>query len=94
MTEGAGGPGEAPAVLTLQIEGGPGEPERVLQIARAGSGRVRVREWSGADWGAGAPERDVPAAEVLALVERAVAERRRVSEELYRIRHWLAGTAL
>jgi hypothetical protein len=79
-------------VLVVQIEGGGGEPERILRIAPPKSGRVLVHEWTSTDASDSPPSvRETEAQEILALVERAARSRRRMSEELYRIRRWLAG---
>ena len=81
--------------LSVQVEGaGRDAPTRLYVIGRPAGGRVHVREWRGDDWSAGPLERDVLAADLYAEIERAWNERRRVSEELYRIRHWLEGTVL
>jgi hypothetical protein len=80
--------------LTVQVEGDRHEAVRLYVIGRPAAGRVHVREWRGEDWTAGPLERDVDAADLLAEIERAHQQRRRVSEEMYRVRHWLQGTAL
>lgn len=77
--------------LSVQVEGTAREGTRLYEIARPHGGRVRVREWRGEDWSAGPLEREVDAGDLLAEFERAYRERRRVTEELYRIRLWLEG---
>ena len=80
--------------LSVQVEGDAREAMRLYVIGRPAAGRVHVREWRGEDWTAGPLERDVDAADLLAEIERAYQQRRRVSEEMYRVRHWLQGTVL
>jgi hypothetical protein len=85
-------PHDSPEILTVQVEGRGAEPERLVLIERPSRGRVRVREW--ADGWTGSPsERELPVEELYAGFERAVRARRRVSEELARIRAWLDGHA-
>lgn len=81
------------ATLSVQVEGAGREPTRLYVIGRPVAGRVQLREWRGDDWTAGPLEREVDAADLYREIERAYEERRRVSEELYRIRLWLAGNA-
>ena len=75
--------------LTVQVVGGGGEPERLLKISRPRQGLVRVREWTSDGWGQPPVERELAADALLEALERASRERRRISEELYRIRRWL-----
>lgn len=85
------------ATLTVQIAGGrnsaPGafgavEPDTVLVLDRPSAGRVAVREFPAP----GAPlAYDARAEDVLARVERAVGDGRRVSTDVYAVREWLAG---
>lgn len=77
--------------LTIQVGGGDGEPERLLIVGRPADGRVSVREWVGAGFGGAPLEREMEARELLAQLERAVSQRRQVSEELYRIRDWFGA---
>ena len=77
--------------LSVQVEGSGREITRLYVMSRPEAGRVRVREWRGDDWSAGPLEREVDAAALLAEFERAHKERRRMSEELYRLRLWLEG---
>jgi hypothetical protein len=75
--------------LTVQVQGGRGEPERVIVLSRPRDGMVDVREFAiGGDEGG---RRDYTCAcdEVLATIERAVRNRRRVSEDLSTVRRWL-----
>ncbi len=76
--------------LVVQIEGGHGEPERLLHISPPVGGRVLVREWSSEAGGFTPEERD--AAELLDQLEATWRSRRRMSEDLHRIRLWLNGT--
>ena len=87
---GASGPEE----LAVQVAGGDGEPERLLMVARASPGRVRVREWTTATWNRAPDEREMDAETLYATLENAVRRGRRVSEDLYRVRAWLSGTSL
>ena len=81
-------PSGVPDTLDVQLEGARGEPETVLRISRPRAGVVRVAEFPAP----GAPrEYEASAAEVLARVERAARERRRVGTELYAVRRWLQG---
>ena len=83
-----------PEELAVQVAGGDGEPERLLMLSHAGRGLVRVREWTGESWNRPPEEREVERDALYATLEHAVRRGRRVSEELYRIRAWLAGTSL
>ena len=88
-------PDESAETLSVQVEGkGRDEPTRLYVMERPRGRRIRVREWRGDDWTAGPLERDVDTADLLAEFERAEQQRRRISEEMYRIRHWLEGTVL
>ena len=83
-------PGEP--TLSVQVEGTGREGMRLYVISRPTAGRVHVREWRGEDWSAGPLEREMDAAALYTELERAHRERRRMSEELYRLRLWLEGT--
>ena len=74
--------------LVVQVGGGAGEPERLLHISRPVQGLVRVREWTSDDWNTPL-ERELSADALLRAIEEAARQRRRLSEELYRIRRWL-----
>jgi hypothetical protein len=75
--------------LTVQVQGGRGEPERVIILSRPRDGMVDVREFAiGGDAG-GSSDYTCACDDVLATVERAVRERRRVSEDLATVRRWL-----
>ena len=87
-----GAPDDASAILTVQVEGRGDEPERLVLIERPSRGRVRVREWA-ERWNGLPSERELSVEELYAGFERAVRARRRVSEELARIRAWLDGHA-
>ena len=78
-------------VLTVQVGGGQGEPERLLHVSRPVGGLVRVREWTSEGWGAPPTERELSADALLNALERAAQQRRRLSQEIYRIRQWLTG---
>ncbi len=75
--------------LTVQVVGGGGEPERLLRISRPVNGLVRVREWTSEGWGQPPLEREMSADALLRALEEAARQRRRLTEELYRIRRWL-----
>ena len=78
--------------LSVQVEGTGREGMRLFVIGRPIAGIVHVREWRGEDWSGGPLEREMDAAALYAEFERAHRERRRISEELYRLRLWLEGT--
>jgi len=80
--------GDPADTLALQIGGGGDEPERLLHIARPVNGLVRLREWTSADWGTPL-EREMSADALLNAIERAAQQRRRMNQELYRVRRWL-----
>ena len=92
----AGGAGDSsgtPMVqetLTVQVAGSRDRPERLLIISRPHGGRVHVRSWQSGQWGAPV-DQDVGTRELFSELERAVSERRRVSEDVYRLRLWLLG---
>lgn len=74
--------------LSVQVDGGRGEPTRVYVLTRSRGGLVEVREFRA---GCAALEYTASADELLALFERAHRERRRMSESVYGIRLWLDG---
>ena len=77
--------------LSVQVAGGKGEPEKLFVLARPRAGSVDVREFRfGGDQGTPL-EYAASADELLAGFERAHAQRRRLSEDLHRIRRWLDG---
>ena len=78
--------------LSVQVEGSAREGMRLYVMSKPSGGLVRVREWRGEEWSAGPLDREVEASALYAEFERAYRERRRVSEELYRLRLWLEGT--
>ena len=84
-----GDEGAGPDVLQLQVEGGSGQPERMLIVSRPIGDRVRVREWNSAGTADASTERDCSIDEIVALVVHANRERRRVSVDLVTIRQWL-----
>jgi hypothetical protein len=79
--------------LSVQVQGAAGEPERLFVLSRASrDGDVEVREFRFAAGDTAGPlEYTARASDVLATFERAHRERRRVSEDMYRIRNWLGG---
>ncbi len=77
--------------LTVHLGSGAGEPERLLRISRPVDGLVRVREFSSDDWSTPF-ERELSAEALLRAMEEAARQRRKLSEELYRIRLWLTGS--
>ena len=54
----------APEELPVFIMGPGADPERLILLGRPEAGRVRVREWSGADWSAPPVEREVACGEI------------------------------
>jgi hypothetical protein len=75
--------------LSVQVQGGDGEPEKLFVLSRPRDGVVEVRELRfGAEHGTPA-EYSASAAELYDAFVRAQRERRRVSEDLNRIRRWL-----
>jgi hypothetical protein len=77
--------------LTVQVEGTAREGLRLYVMGKPRAGMVHLREWRGEDWSAGPLEREIEASALYAEFERAHRERRRMSEELYRLRLWLEG---
>ena len=77
--------------LVVLVDAGAGEGEYMLGLARPERGTVHVREWSGGNWAGPPVERDLPTGEVLARLQRAYDQRRRISAELLRVRAWLDG---
>ena len=84
-------PTDSPGMLTVLVAGDGCEPERLLMIARPWGGRVRIREWDTTSWNAEPREHESDVETLWASFERAQRQRRRVSEELPRIRAWLDG---
>jgi hypothetical protein len=77
--------------LVVQVGGGRDEPERLLHISRPVDGLVRVREWTSESWNVPPAERELSARALLRAIEEAARQRRRLSEELYRVREWLGA---
>jgi hypothetical protein len=77
--------------LSVQVQGGHGEPERLFVLSRRhGDHVVEVREFRFAEGETAGPlEYTSSAADLLATFERAHRDRRRLSEEMHRIRNWL-----
>jgi hypothetical protein len=80
--------------LTVQMQAGAGEPERVMMLSRAREGIVEVREWTTENWGSAPREYRATGDELYDMFEQAQRSRGRLSEELYRIRLWLDGVDL
>ena len=76
--------------FTVQVDGGRGEPPRLLVLTRSRGDLVEVREIRP---GCAPVEYTATGDELLALFERAHRDRRRMSESLYGIRLWLDGLA-
>ena len=88
----AGSPaGAAPEALSVLVAGDGCEPERLLVLARPRAGRVKVREWTTQSWNAEPREHEADVDALWQAFERAYRQRRRLSEELPRIRAWLDG---
>lgn len=78
--------------LTLSVAAARGTPERLLLIGRPDErGVVRVREWTSRGWNTEGDDYDIDAEELLAGLERDFSARRALSEDIYRVRHWLTG---
>ena len=75
--------------LVVQVGGGRDEPERLLHISRPKDGLVRVREWTSEAWNVPPLERELSARALLGALEDAARQRRRLSQELARVRQWL-----
>jgi hypothetical protein len=77
--------------LTLRVSGNAATPERLLLVGKPREGQVHVREWTSNSLNTAGEEYRTSAGGLLADIERAYAARRPVSEEMYRVRAWLAG---
>jgi hypothetical protein len=77
--------------LTLRLGGSGDTPERLLLIGRPIDGQVRVREWTSNSWNTEGEDYDADPTALLEDIERAFDARQPVSEEMYRVRQWLAG---
>ena len=93
MSEGMGTTGsiEGAESLSVQVQGAKGDPERLLVLSRPKRGLVEVREFRYGCAQAAPLEYTASAEELYATFETAQKRRRRLSEELYRIRLWLDG---
>lgn len=80
------------ASLSVQVGGGRGEPERLFVLSRPRGGQVDVREFRFGSEELAPREYTAAPHELLEAFERAHGERRRLSEDLYRIRLWLEGS--
>jgi hypothetical protein len=78
--ESGGGP------LSVQVDGGRGEPSRVYVLSRSRGGLVEVREFRP---GCAPLEYTATTDELSTVFARAHRERRGMSESLYAIRLWL-----
>jgi hypothetical protein len=77
--------------LTVQVQGGRGDPERVFVLSRPRNDLVEVREF-GSSCAAAAPRSYTESTDILLrLFEKAVKQKRRVSQEMYLIRQWLGA---
>jgi hypothetical protein len=76
--------------LTLHIEGSASSPDRVLVLERPRAGMVPVREQV---IPGGTRAYEATPAELIAEVDGALREGRRVSVEPYLLRQWCAGRA-
>ena len=91
MREPDEGPHREADHLVVQVDRGGDEAEYMLMISRPADGRVRVREWSPANWASEPPETELAVDEVYARLARADRQRRRISVEMPRVRAWLGG---
>ena len=79
--------------LPIIVAGGTGEPEGLVLVGRPAAGRVRIRQWSGGDWGRAAVERTVTTDALLDELEDLQRAGRRLNQSVYAIRLWLSGAA-
>ena len=79
----------APEHLVVRVDGGPGDTNYTLMIARPHAGRVRVQEWTEANRAGAAHAAVLSIDDVYARLERAFEARRRINVDLGRIREWL-----
>ena len=77
--------------LSVQVQGGHGEPERLYVLSRPRDGVVDVREFRFGTADAGPLEYRAAAFELYDVFAHAQRHRRRLSEELSRIKLWLDG---
>jgi hypothetical protein len=76
--------------LPLFIMGPGPNPERLILIGRPAGGRVRVREWTGADWSAPSREREIECTELADAVDEAIRSGRQLNQSPQLVRRWLA----
>ena len=77
--------------LTVQVQGGRGDAERVFVLSRPRNDLVEVREF-GSSCAAAAPRNYTASTdELLRVFRQAVKQRRRVSQEMYLIERWLSS---
>lgn len=75
--------------LPILIAGDAERPERLVLLSRPDGGRVSVREWTSSDWSRPPAARTMESRELLAELEQAIRQGRRVNQEIYAVRHWL-----
>lgn len=80
-----------PDVLSVQVAGDTHEPDRLMLISRPHGGEVTVREWTSKEWNSEPSERRMDAHVLYTALEKASKQRRRLSQELHRVRLWLDG---
>lgn len=90
MTDPDAGPFAGREFLTLRIGGQADIPERLLLVGRPHDGVVHVHEWSTRTMNQRGEDYLIDAQELLEQVEEAYAANLAVSEEMYRVRTWLA----
>lgn len=78
--------------LSLRIGGTAEIPERLLLMGRPYDGVVHVHEWSTRTMNTRGDDYLIDADELLAQIEEAYTANLAVSEDMYRVRMWLAGT--
>ena len=77
--------------LEILVGAGGGGPEELILVGRPDAdGRVRVRGWTGHDWGCVPEAREFAAGELVAELERAVRAGRALRPEIGAVRQWLA----
>ena len=77
--------------LVVRVDGGTGDTNYTLMIARPAAGRVHVREWTEANRAGTSRDEMLSVDDVYARLERAYEARRRMNVELGRVREWLGA---
>ena len=77
--------------LSVQVSGGDGEPEKLFVLGRPRDGMVDVREFRFGAEPLSPIDYTATAFELYDAFAQAHRHRRRLSEELYRIKLWLDG---